>query len=106
MSSRYSTIFLDNDSLLVLSGLRDRAGNLIIDATVTLESLLDKRGHDVDGLTTPVGLNADGEGNYELLLPKELAFVAERFYYANVKAVASGLTGEWAETLMAQRRTA
>lgn len=103
----HSTIYVDNDSMLVVESLRDRDGNLVTTATVTLESLLDRSGNAVNGITTPSAMSHVGSGTYELLIPSSVSFVAGRSYRATVKAVTvGGLIGEWTETLIAKVRAA
>lgn len=103
----HSTVYVDNDSMLRVEALRDRDGNLVTDATVTLESLTNKSGTAVSGVTTPSTLTNTGDGNYEIMVSSSAGFSAGKIYEATVKAVTvGGLVGEWVETLVAKRRAA
>ena len=103
----HSTVYVDNDSILLVESLRDRNGDLVTTATVTLDSLVDKNGDAVSGVDTPSELTHVGDGTYELTIPSTASFVSDRIYRATVKAVTvSGLIAEWTERLIAKRRAA
>lgn len=102
----HSTIYIDNDSVLKVTGLRDRAGDLVTTATVMLDQFVDKRGNAVTGITTPAAFTNLGDGNYELSIPGTAEFFDSRLYVATVSASVLGSSGEWNETVVAKRRTA
>lgn len=104
--STSSFIYVNNDSLIVLKRLTDRNGVPVTTATVTLESLVDNDGNAVDGVMVPGTLNHTSDGNYELLVARTAGVVAGQTYYATVRALYSGLQGEWTETVIAKRRIA
>lgn len=102
-----SDIYIDNDSLIVLHGLKNRLGVAITDASVMMTSFVDRAGSAVSGVVLPLQLNHIGNGDYEAVIGKGIAVVAGKSYTAKVVAVSgSGLTGEWFETAIAKRRVA
>lgn len=103
----HSTIYIDNDSVLRVQGLRDRSGALVANATVALDSFEDRRGADVTGISTPALFSNIGSGDYELSLPDSLGLVEGKVYLATVSAVSTvGDKAEWTETVIAKRRSA
>lgn len=102
-----SEIFVDNDSLIVLAGLKNRLNVAVTDATVTLDAFVDRRGAAVAGVSLPLQLNHVGNGDYEAVITKGIAVVSGKTYTATVRAVSSaGLTGQWVETAVAKKRVA
>lgn len=101
-----SAIYVGNTSVLVVSGVKDRAGTAITDAVVSLVELVDNRGRAVTGVTLPVTCDHISDGTYEGEIPAGLDISAGRVYRATVTAVANGVTAEWEETLIAQKRHA
>ena len=101
-----SAIYTGNSSVMIAEGLKDRDGTAITNATVQLTALVDNRGRDVTGVSLPVALSHVGDGTYEGELPDNMGIRAGSTYKATVVAVASGVTAEWEETLIAQKRTA
>ena len=102
-----SEIYIDNDSVVVLKALKNRAGILQTDATVTLIGFTDHKGKAVGGVELPVTMNHVGDGDYEGIISKDIAVGAGRTYLATVRAVsAAGITGEWVETVAAKQRVA
>lgn len=99
--TKQSNLPIGSDMVLALGVLRDRAGNAIIDATVTLESLLDSTDAAVTGIATPANFTHVGGGSYEIALPNNLGVVDGGVYRAKVKAVSGTKQREWTETLNA-----
>lgn len=92
--------------VLSLSGLKDRDGVVLEDATVTLVSLKDAAGTDVAGLTYPLALSHVADGLYEVSIPNTISVVARGVYKAKIKAVHDGRTATWTETAIAKEREA
>jgi len=102
-----SYVYIGNDSLVVLTGLKTRSGALITDAVVNMTAFVDRNGTAVSGVSLPLQLNHIGSGNYEAVMSKSVAVVVGKTDTATIVAVAaSGLTGEWFETVVAMKRAA
>jgi hypothetical protein len=101
-----SALYVGNTSVLVVSGVKDRAGVAITGATVQLVELVDNRGRAVTGITLPITCDHIDAGTYEGEIPADLDIRAGSVYRATVTATASGVTAEWEETLIAQKRHA
>jgi len=93
-----SVIFIDNDNLIELIGLKDIALDAFVnDATVQI-TLTDTAGDEVAGQSWPVTLNyvAASDGNYRATLEDGLVLTPGRKYTAVVTADAgSDLLGKW-----------
>lgn len=104
----HSTMYLSNSHTIRVDLLRDEDGSYINDATVTLESFVDKNGDAVSGVTVPLTMSyvAASNGRYEGALAASLSLSAERWYTATVKAVSGSTQGQWAERVRATTRRA
>jgi len=104
----YSALYVGNTSIIELDGLADQDGVYQNDATVTLQSLVDKRtGVAVSGVTVPLTLSyvASSNGKYRGTIPHDVDVTAGRVYIATILAISSaGLRAQWAETVLAQVR--
>lgn len=107
--SNHSALYVGNTSIIEVDGLADQDGAYQNDATVTLQSLVDKRtGVAVSGVTVPLTLSyvASSNGKYQGTIPYDAAITAGRTYLATVQAIsASGQRARWVETVIAQVRT-
>jgi len=104
-----STLYVDNTGFVKLLGLRDHLNNYQNDATVVLESLIDKvTGNNIGGLSLPLTLDyvAGSDGDYQALLAHNISVTAGQILEATVSATGSqGYRGEWVETVTVIRRT-
>lgn len=103
----YGTLYVGNDMLLTVSGLKAQTtGNWINNATVTC-TLLDAAGDQIPGATWPLTLSyvAGTNGNYRVVLPDTLSLVAGEALRCHVTADAGdGLKGFWPyDVLVAER---
>lgn len=102
----HSSIYLDNDHVVVVQSLTDQDGVAVTDATVTVESIVDNRGTAVTGVSFPISLSHESAGTYEGSLPKEIQIREGRIYKAHIRAVADGKQAQWTESLVAKTRAA
>ncbi len=104
-----ANIFISNDNLLSVEGLKNSSsGSFMNDATVTVR-LKDSDGSDVTGQTFPVTLSyiTASDGNYQMTLENTLNMLEEGIYTATISATASGgLYAEWDLLLTATKRLA
>ena|SRR5690554_6635024 len=109
MMSNYSALYVGNTSIIEVDGLADQDGAYQIDATVTLESLVDKRtGVAVSGVTVPLTLFyvASSNGKYQGTIPHDAGATAGRVYIATILAISSaGQRAQWTETVLGQVRS-
>lgn len=106
--SRHSTVYVGNTNLAELLDLKDEQGNVVTNALVELESVIDRRtGQAVAGLAVPATLTHVGNGAYRGSLAAGTGFVPGRIYEARLVAFGGGgQVAEWTETLIAKRRAA
>jgi hypothetical protein len=107
--STHSTVYVGNNTNLAeLLDLKDEDGNVITNALVELESVIDRRtGQAVSGISVPATLTHVGNGAYRGSLAAGAGFVAGRIYEAQFVAFGGGgQVAEWIETLIAKRRAA
>lgn len=106
--SNITTIYVDNDSVLEVIGLRnEQTGADINSATVTAH-LRTTNGADVDGETWPKAMEyIDGsDGIYRVTLPYTLELAAGGRYVATIVADAgAGLRAEWLVECVARNRS-
>lgn len=103
-----STLYVGNTSIIEVDGLADQDGAYQNDATVTLQSLVDKRtGVAVSGVTVPLTLSyvAASNGKYQGTILHDADVTAGRVYIATILAISSaGQRAQWTETLIAKVR--
>lgn len=99
-----STYPVGNTVVLKLSGLRNRAGSYQNAATVTLLSLVDRRGQSVSGITYPLTLSyvAASDGDYEAEISYDAGVVANNIYKGRIRAESGGKRWEGVEKILAQ----
>jgi len=106
--SNHSALYVGNTSIIEVDGLADQDGTYQNDATVTLQSLVDKRtGVAVSGVTVPLTLSyvASSNGKYRGTIPHDADVTAGRVYIATILAISSaGQRAQWTETVIAQVR--
>jgi hypothetical protein len=87
--SRHSIYYVGNSMLARLDGLRDNAGDYQSDATVTIESITDADGVEVEGASFPLSMGyvSDTDGRYEAALPDDLEVTDGAWYDATIKAI-------------------
>ncbi len=103
----HSTIYVGNTHLLRVDELKDEDGADVNNANVTLQSLTDKDGAAVTGVTTPLTLSFVSTGRYEVEIPYGAGFTAGQWYEADVLAIdSSNRRGRWTERMRARVRTA
>jgi hypothetical protein len=102
-----ANIYLSNDNLLSVEGLKNSSsGSFMNDATVTA-TLKDSSGTSVSGQTFPVTLSyiAASDGNYQTTLENTLSMVEDSIYTATIAATSSGgLYATWDFNLTATKR--
>jgi hypothetical protein len=96
-------MYLNSHTIVRLSELKDEDGNFQNDATVTLESFVDRlTGAAVTGITLPLSMPyvPSSNGTYEAEIPYNTSVVVERFYTALVRAISvTGKRKDWMETI-------
>lgn len=106
--SNHSALYVGNTSIIELDGLADQDGVYQNDATVTLETLVDKRtGAEVQGISLPLTLSyvSGSNGKYQGMIPHDADVTAGRVYIATILAISSaGQRAQWTETVLAQVR--
>jgi hypothetical protein len=101
----HSTLALNSDGILKLSGLVDHNGAYQNDATVTLEDFVDRSDGttQVSGISYPLSLTYVGgsNGDYEATIPYNISgVVSNGKYVMTILAIlASGARREWQETV-------
>lgn len=102
----HSTVFVGNDWRLKVTRLTNASGSLVASAAVTLESLVDRQGTAVAGLPVPAAFTPSptSPGDYELQISRTVSLIADRRYYATVRAEFASVRGEWRETIICERR--
>lgn len=106
MTSLTSSFYVGNDSVLVVDGLKDRDGNAVLGAAVSLISFTDSSGNTPTGITLPAAFAEIGAGRYELALSRSIGVRRDKTYSFIVTATAAGLQGKWIETFIARNRAA
>lgn len=105
----YSALYVGNTSIIELDGLADQDGVYQNDATVTLQSLVDKRtGDAVSGVTVPLTLSyvSSSNGRYRGTIPHDAGVTAGGVYIATILAISSaGQRAQWTEEVLAQVRS-
>ena len=100
-------LYLGNNSVIDVAGLRDEAtGGFINNATVSV-TLLDQAGEQVDGADWPLALDflAGSNGNYRATLPYTLAVGAGERYVARIVAIADSGRAQWDMQCVGRVRT-
>jgi len=97
-------IFVDNDHTLKLENLQDQDGNAITSATVEAE-VLDRDGNQVSGISQPITLTHQSNGNYEGTLDSsaELNFVNS--YTIKITATKGSTKAVWQPAVDLETRT-
>lgn len=97
----HSIISVGSTTLVKVNGLQDSNGSYLNNATVTLESFVERvSGTAVSGLTVPVTLSyvPTSNGNYQTELDETIGIVDGGQYIATLKAVAAtGQVKLWTE---------
>ncbi len=104
-----SVIFIDNDNLIELIGLKDIALNTFVNDATVLVTLTDTAGVEVVGQSWPVTLTyvTASDGNYRAVLEDGLVLLSGRKYTAVITADAGGdLLGKWTVKPTAKIRAA
>ena len=104
-----SVIFIDNDNLIELIGLKDIALNAFINNATVQITLTDTAGVEVSGQSWPVTMNyvAASDGDYRATLEDVLVLISGRKYTAVITADAgSDLLGKWTVKPIAKIRAA
>ncbi len=102
------TIYIDNDNLLRLSGLRNEATGDYINSAVVTVTVIDSGDVNVVGQAWPLTLVyvASSNGRYEGTLEETLVLIAAASYTAVIDAVFGGdLKAHWELPLTAEVRT-
>ncbi len=100
-------IFINNDTLFKLSGLKDgAAGGSFLNAGTVSVTIYDDQGVQVPGISWPVTMAfvASSNGDYEGAVDKAIQLVAGQQYVARITAVEGTINGEWDINLFADLR--
>lgn len=79
-------LFIGNDHLVTLSGLKDQDGAAITSATVQATLYERDRSTEVAGVTWPLALTHVADGAYEAQLPESVGVLLNRTYALKVAA--------------------
>ena len=98
-----ATVFINNDHILILEGLKNESGEAVEGATV-IATLLDKTYTETE---VPAWTLADnGEGNYSVQLEDDIAVSVGTSYQMRIRARLGEIKGEWFVPVTVNRRTA
>ena len=99
--------FVGNTNRLELLGLQDSlTADYIDDATVTV-TIKDKANVNLTGLSWPQSMSyvTGSDGDYRIILPDNLGWVANMEYYATITATSAGIgVGKWKFKFTARTR--
>lgn len=98
-------IYLDNDHVVKLDGLKDKDGVAVTSATVECR-ILDSDKQEVSGITWPLALSHVSDGNYEVVLDKAVDLTLNSLHFLEVTAVQGGTEAMWRERIIAAERSA
>lgn len=87
-------IYLGNDHVVHLSGLKDDDGAAVTGATVEAR-VLDRDKQPVSGITWPVPLTHIGGGDYKGVIDASIVLEDRALYYVEVTASYNGLDALW-----------
>jgi hypothetical protein len=102
-----ANIYLSNDNLLSIEGLKNSSSGSFMNAATVTVTLKDSGGTSVSGQTFPVTLSyiAQTNGNYQATLENTLSMVEDSIYTATIAATSSGgLYATWDFNLTATKR--
>jgi len=99
-------IWIANDNLLRLRGLKNKKTGAYENSAVVTARIVNSGGSDVVGQGWPVTLTyvANSNGDYDATLEDALVLTNLASYTAKVWAVSSGLQGYWAMPIVAKDR--
>lgn len=102
----HKVIYIENDNLLQLNGLKNEATGAYVNDAVVTGRLKDETGADVSGQSWPVTLQyvAASNGNYRVTLEETLSLVVGKKYVAEVTAVGNGLNAKFKTQFIAVER--
>lgn len=106
--SNINVLFVDNDNVLEIQGLKDEVGAAFLAAAAVSVTLSDEQGLAVQGADWPLSLAyVDGSrGEYRATLPYTLDLTANRRYTALIVADAGpGRHAEWSLGCVAKTRS-
>ena len=97
-------LFIDNDMIAHLDGLKDSSGLVVTGATVEA-TILDSAKTPVSSqtVTWPITLEHKGSGNYEGSIDSDID-ISAGLYYLEVTAVIGATNQTWRVPLKAQER--
>jgi hypothetical protein len=100
------TVFVGNDNLLKLTGLKKMAATVYDNEAVVTAVVTTRAGVNVTGQNMPVTLTyvEDSDGDYVGILYKEIEWELNEPYLAHVTAFSDGLTALWTIRLTARTR--
>jgi len=102
-------IYLSNDNLLSIEGLKNSSSGSFMNSATVTATLKDSGGTSVTGQTFPITLSyiTATNGNYQATLEDTLNMVADNIYTATITATSSGgLYAQWDLQLTATKRLA
>lgn len=108
MAAKPLELFVGNDMVLELTGLRNSiTGAYVNGATVTVH-LRTRAGVDVTGATWPLSMPyvAASSGDYRCELPSGLSLTAGAYYIAQIAVVDGANVARWDADVQAQYRRA
>jgi hypothetical protein len=100
------TVYIGNDNLLKLTGLKKQAATAYDNDAVVTAVVTTRAGVEVEGQNMPVTLTyvEDSDGDYTGILYKEIEWELNEPYLAQVTALSDGLTALWTIRLTARNR--
>lgn len=104
-----ANIYLSNDNLLSIEGLKNSSSGSFMNTATVTATLKDSSGTSVSGQTFPITLSyiVATDGNYQATLENTLSMVEGSIYTATISATSSGgLYAEWDLQLTATKRLA
>lgn len=96
------TLFIDNDMVVEVTGVKDEDGNDITGATGTAEVFSDEAG--TNQLGSDITLSDQGSGVYKGTIPDTISLVEHQFYHVKIALTKSPRNGVWWEPARARRR--
>lgn len=100
-------LYVGNDTVLELVGegrLEDQDGNPVESATVEA-TLLEPDGTEVSGVTWPVALSDEGDGEYSGVIPSDVQVTKGNRYGLQLVAEAGSAKATWVQTVLAVERS-
>lgn len=105
--SNLTTLYVNNDTVLELRGLRDEVSGTFLNAATVTATLYDSEGNAVSGQSWPKTLDyvAGSDGDYRVTVTHSMALTASHKYTARITADGgSGLYAQFSVPCQARAR--